>query len=83
MPRLLFHFFNSKGNALDNEGRIAEPSEAKKLALRETRSVLSEEVRSGRLDLRGRIEVRNESGDLIIIVRFDEALEVIAPHDDD
>jgi hypothetical protein len=75
--RYYFNLFNSIGAVIDEEGVVAEDDEAaRRQALASIRSLLSEEVREGRLDLNGRIEVRDEAQVLRMIVRFDEALTI-------
>ena len=77
--RYYLNLFNSIGCVPDEEGALATGDEdARRLAIANIRSLLAEEVREGRLDLNGRIEIRDSAQVLRMIVRFDEALTVRA-----
>lgn len=77
MPRYFFHLYNRIGEALDPEGRELSDLEAARLvAVEEIRAMLGEEVAQGLLDLRGYIEIADEGGQVLDVVRFEEAIEV-------
>jgi hypothetical protein len=79
MPRLYFHLHNQI-SARDEEGRdLADPSTAWMRAVEDIRSIVSEEARSGQLDLRGRIEIADEGGQVLSTVQFIEAFELALP----
>lgn len=78
MPRYFFHILNSVGYAEDDEGsELADIDVARREAIAGVRSILSEEVREGRIDLRGRIDVVDADGKCVLSVPFSEAVEVI------
>lgn len=79
MPRYFFSVCNSDGVLPDEEGQeFADLAEAKAEALRAIRSLVSDECKSaGRVDLRARLNATDESGDMIFVVPFSEAIEVL------
>jgi hypothetical protein len=81
MPRFYFHLFNQI-TARDHEGRdVSDLRSAKILAVDDIRSIISDDARSGQLDLRGRIEIADEDGRTLTTVRFIEAFVVALPAD--
>ena len=77
MPHYYFHVANSMGFVRDEEGRELESIEAaREEGLNDIRSILSEEVRGGRLDLRGHISIADENGDVLKTLPFGEAVEL-------
>jgi hypothetical protein len=77
LPHYFFDLFSSTGFVEDEEGAELPDREAARLrALSEIRSIVSEEARGGRVDLRGHIEVRAES-EPVSIIRFVEAVELL------
>ena len=77
MPRFHLNLFNDVGPVLDPEGMdFPDLPAARAEAIRNIRSILSEEVLKGRLDLHGRIEIADLSGTVCAIVRFKEAIEL-------
>ncbi len=47
---------------------------AREIAVDGIRSVLAEEVRHGRLDTHGRMEIADERGQVLAVIRFSEAI---------
>ena len=77
MPRYFFHVRNGLGFVADDEGRELDGDDAARaVAIDGVRSLLSDEVRSGRLDLRGRLEVADGDGRTVLIVPFGETVEI-------
>ncbi len=77
MSRFFPHIRNSIGLAVDEEGQeFPDLAAAEAEALNGIRSVLAEELRGGVLDLRGQVEISDETGKLVRVVRFREALEL-------
>ena len=77
MPRIFFHIHNGDGFTPDEEGREFRSVDAAATeALRDIRSIVSEEVKAGRADLRGRVELVDESGRLLRVVQFRDAVEI-------
>lgn len=77
MPRYYFDLLNGTGLTGDEEGlELADFDAARRTALKAARSVLSHEVLHGRLDLDGRIDVRDGSGGVVLQLPFSEAVEV-------
>jgi hypothetical protein len=77
MPRYYFNLANSE-RILDEEGLVlADPRAAHAAALAGARSILSDEVRHGRLPLDERIEVMDEQGQQVLTVPFETAVEII------
>lgn len=79
MPRYFTHLYNSIGHLPDEEGVwLADLDEARQVAIINIRSLLSEELKGGSVNLNGRIEVADESGKRLLVVPFAEAVRVIA-----
>lgn len=77
MPRYFFHVRNSIGNAEDEEGRdLSSLEEARREAVKGIRSIISDEVKQGLIDLRGEITVTDEDGAAVLKLRFEEAVEL-------
>ena len=78
MPRYFFHILNSVGYAEDEEGSEFDGlDDARREAIAGVRSILSDEVREGRIDLRGRIDIVDSGGTRVLTVRFTDAVEVV------
>jgi hypothetical protein len=77
MARYYFNVRNGSGYTEDEEGQeIADADGARAKAVEGALSLLSAEVLTGSLDLRGRIEVTDEAGELVHLVNFEDALQV-------
>ena len=77
MGRFHFHIVNGSGTTPDDQGQeLSGPDEARATAIEGARSLLSAEVLCGNLDLRGRIEVTDERGAVIMTVEFRDVLRV-------
>jgi hypothetical protein len=77
MPHFFFTVFNGTGVTIDEEGRELPGIEAARdIALAGIRSIIGEEAKEGRIDLRGRLEVSNSSGDTLFTIGFPEAFEL-------
>ncbi len=63
--------------AVDDDGLDRPDVEAaKEEALKGIRSILCEELMHGKLDLRGHIEVADETGAVVETVRFEDAVQI-------
>lgn len=74
------HYFLHQRNEIyvpDDEGEdFADLRAARDKAVIGTRSILSEEVKTGSLDLRGAIEIADESGAIVAVVPFEEIVTI-------
>jgi hypothetical protein len=78
MARYFLHIHNSHGEAEDDEGMEATSlSEAREKAVRGIRSLLSAEAENGHMNFKGRIEIADETGKLLLSVPFRDAITVI------
>ena len=78
MQRYFMHLYNSHGFLPDHEGVLAPGQDvARALAIAYIRSILSEELLIGRLDLRARLEVVDESGATVLTVPFSHAVTIM------
>ena len=78
MPHYHFNIDNSIGFLADEEGReLSGLDEARAEALKGARSIIAEEVLQGRVDLRGRLEVVDRSGKVLMTIAFSEAVEIL------
>jgi PHD/YefM family antitoxin component YafN of YafNO toxin-antitoxin module len=77
MPRYFFHLHNDL-DVLDHEGyELASPEAAQLQAEREARVMASESVLTkGRLMLSHSIEVTDEAGEPVTVVRFGDVITV-------
>jgi hypothetical protein len=77
MARYHFNVRNGCGYLEDEEGQeLSDTEQARSIAVAGARSLLSAEVLDGDLDLRGRIEVTDERGEIILVVAFDQVVSV-------
>lgn len=77
MPRFFFNIRNGNGLTPDDEGRdFGDLGEARAEAVKGIRSIMGEEAKAGRIDLRGRIEMTDEAGAEVGSVGFGEAVEI-------
>ena len=75
MRRLHFDLHNGTGFTADEEGReMADDDDPRTFAIRSIRSILSEEVMMGLVDLTGWIDIRSETGIQFGRVTFSEAV---------
>lgn len=79
MPHYFMHLIDGTDELLDPDG-IDLPSEAVRgAALSAARDCICGDVMQGRLDLRLRIEVHDEGGEIVQSLPFAQAIEIIAP----
>jgi hypothetical protein len=77
VARYFLHIFNSHGGAEDDEGLEADSlSEAREKAVAGIRSLLAAEAGNGEINFKGRIEIRDETGKMLLAVPFAEAIKV-------
>jgi hypothetical protein len=78
MPRYFFDLYNDEV-ALDEEGAVlAGPDEAYRRALMEAREMIAAIVEDHRkIDLKHRIEVRGESGQILERIPFEQAIQFV------
>jgi hypothetical protein len=78
MPLFFLHLHNSLGFLEDEEGRdLADLAAARGEAVRSIRSLLAEEIRRGRIDLRGRVEIAGADGETLATVLYTEAVQLL------
>jgi len=76
LPRYYFHLIDRDGLTEDGQGReLADLATARERAIREARAIICDDVRHGRIDLSGKIEVTDGDGGMVMTVLFDEAVE--------
>ncbi|AJP72318.1 DUF6894 family protein [Sphingomonas hengshuiensis] len=77
MAQYFLHVHNGTGFTRDEEGQdFADLTAARIGAIDGIRSILSEEVRSGALDLAGQVEVTDAAGHIALTLPFEEAVEI-------
>ncbi len=80
MPRFHLNIFNGSGPVPDESGQdLADIDAAKEQAVMGIRSILSAEVLEGVMDLRGRIEIADAAGQLLLVVAYAEAVTIKSP----
>jgi hypothetical protein len=76
MPQFRFHVINDV-DAPDEEGQeLPNLAVAHLKAIDYARDLASAEVRQGRLDLKHRIEVEDDGGEVLLTVTFADAIDV-------
>ena len=76
MPRYHFHLRDRTGFTEDPHGRtLADPGRARERAIKEARAIICDDVRNGRVDLTGTIEVTDGNGKVVLTLSFTEAVE--------
>jgi hypothetical protein len=82
VPRFHLNIHDRGGLSYDEEGlELADLAAARSSAFDGIRSMASDDVRSGVLDLNGRVEITDEAGSILEIVRFLDAIELRLPED--
>jgi hypothetical protein len=79
MPRYFLHLRDPADELLDPEGVVMPEEAIAGAALLAARDCMAHDLRSGRLDLRYRIEVQNEKGELVHMLPFADAVSIAAP----
>ena len=78
MPRYYFHLHNDL-DVRDEEGReLPDQKAARAEAIRGARDLMAEDVKRGRLTLSHWIEVRDEAGAQLFVLRYGEAVEIVS-----
>lgn len=78
MPRFYLHVRNAVASASDEEGEdFDDLAAARAKATDGARSILSEEVKGGLLDLRGAIEIADRSGNIVLKIPYAETVTVL------
>jgi hypothetical protein len=78
MPQYYFHLRDHKERLLDPQGRtIDSPDKIPQVALAEVRGMLSQDILTGRLDLRQRLEVEDKHGKVVYSLCFGDAIKII------
>ena len=76
MPRYFFHIYDDDV-LFDDEGmELAGVEAAREQALAGVRDMMCEQMRSGRLSLRHRVEVEDERGENVLTLSFGDAVGI-------
>lgn len=76
MPRLYFHLRGAADSVLDIEGMEMAESDVAAHVMRTARDLIAHDVRSGRADLRLRIDVENNDGKVVHSLSFSDAVTI-------
>lgn len=77
MPHYFLHVHNSHGSAEDDEGLEVESlAEAREKAVAGIRGLLSGEAANGEMNFKGRIDISDDAGAVLLSVPFSEAISV-------
>lgn len=80
MKRYFFDLIDSSGVTDDEEGvELPDPSTLRRRAIREARAIMAAGLLEGTLDLSGRIIVRDQQGEVVLALKFDEAVKIAHP----
>ena len=82
MPRFFLNIHNGLGLVRDEEGTdVPDVEAARRKAIEGVRSILSEEIKSGSIDLAGRIEIADGDGRVVAEILFTDAVRISLPPD--
>ena len=82
MAHYYFHLRDDGERLLDPQGLwIEDAAQIAQVALREVRSLISQEALQGEINLDQRLEVEDDRGKLVHVLRFADAVRVRAPGD--
>ena len=82
VPRYYFHLHDRSGPVPDPDPRELSGLEVvREQALKGARSIICEDVRYGRVDLTGRIDVYDGAGELVLSLPFADAVELVLGED--
>jgi hypothetical protein len=79
MSRLYFHLVDGVDTLIDQDGIEITPDKVAGRALAEARALIADEARAGCIDMRQRIEVKDDEGLVLHCLPFAEAVEIIPP----
>lgn len=79
MPRYFMHLVDGDDVTLDPDGITISMDMIAPVALRSARDCIAGDVHLGRVDLRYRIDVQDESGEVVHSLPFADAVELILP----
>ena len=81
MPLYFLNLHNRIGFVPDESGvDLSSLAEAREQAIANIRSIVSEDVRNGLIDLNGRIEIASRDGRVLDVVSFSTAFELQLDH---
>ena len=78
MARYYFHLHNGFDALLDPDGAEMPINDAVARALVECRALIAHEALEGRIDLRQRIDVEDETGSVLHSISFQEAVQIVS-----
>ncbi len=82
MPIFYFHICNGNGFSEDEEGsEHVDEGAARACAIASARDVMTDDIRSGELDLSSFIEVEDEHHKLLFTISFEEAVSIKRKHE--
>ena len=77
MPRFFFHLRDHRGLLEDPDGRFFDDLDrVRAAALKDARSIMCHDIENGSLDLRGWIEVVDEAGGPVFVLKFTAAVDL-------
>jgi hypothetical protein len=78
MPLFFLNIHNGFGVAQDDEGvDLPDLAAAREKAVEGIRSILSEEIKAGTIDLGGHVEVADADGNVLAAVHFEDAFRIL------
>jgi hypothetical protein len=77
MPRFFMHLRDGTDEVLDPDGIVMPMDAVPGAALFMARDTMSHDVKNGRVELKCRIDVHNEEGEIVHSVPFTHAVEIV------
>ena len=77
MPLYFMHLKDSTEEVLDPEGSEMPADAVPAIALRQARDCMAGDIKAGRLDLRYRIDVHDEAGEIVHRLPFEDAVLIL------
>jgi hypothetical protein len=78
MPRYHLNLHNGHGPIIDEDGAdFVDLASARQRAVQGIRSLLSHEVLEGRIDLRGHLDIVDETGVTVAAIAFADTIKIV------
>jgi hypothetical protein len=77
MPRYFMHLRDGTDEVLDPDGVVLSAEDVPAAALRQARDCMSHDLREGRVEMKYRIDVHNEAGEIVYSQPFEDAVEIV------
>ena len=77
MRRYFMHLRGPSDDVLDNDGVLMSEDAIANAVLFAARDCMAHDIRAGQIDLKYRIEVQDDDGEIVHTLRFADAVEIV------